>query len=109
MHTDAYRDVRAAKERPTQPAMPPSTHVGASGLNATQLARKSLEIEERRTKALEDLRDIARASAEAMAPVLLSLAQGLGPALLQASKDLRELGEKLLAALEYSPLDTHDD
>lgn len=89
--------------------LPPRSAPGVGGLNATQIARRSLEIDERGVKALEDIRDIVRTAAESLAPVLLALGQGLAPAIAQATKDVRELGEKILAALEYSPLDTHED
>jgi protein tyrosine phosphatase (PTP) superfamily phosphohydrolase (DUF442 family) len=107
--SDAYRSarqgIRPTKEPPTEPAMPPSV----AGVNQAQMARLSLEVQQRQAQALEDIRDIVRASAEAMAPVLVAIAQGLGPAMAQATKDLRELGEKILAALEHSPLDTPRD
>ena len=94
---------------PTEPATPPSAPSGVGGLSANQIARQGLEAQQRAAAALEEIGATMRAAAESLAPVLLALAEGLGPALAQATKDLREVGGKILAALEYSPLDTHDD
>ena len=100
-----HRDVRDAKDRPR----PPVTPSGVAGISQAQAARRSMEAHQRSAQALEDMRDMLRTALESLVPIMAQFSATVTPILIQGLEDLKAFGERLAAALEYSPLDTHGD